>query len=92
MSSKYIDTISIMQVIGNVYNNPQVLDNTDKYNITDEDFVSDFHKIVFGSIYKIYELGANKITIETISDFLSSRPKSEAVFKQEKGEEWLVKH
>lgn len=91
MSSKYIDTISIMQVIGNVYNNPQLLDNTDKYNITDEDFVSDFHKIVFGSIYKIYELGANKITIETISDFLSSRPKSEAVFKQEKGEEWLIK-
>ena len=91
MSSKYIDTISIMQVIGNVYNNPQLLDNTDKYNITDEDFVSDFHKIVFGSIYKIYELGANKITIETISDFLSSRPKSEVVFKQEKGEEWLIK-
>ena len=82
MSSKYNDISSVMQVIGCVYLKPELLDNTDKYNITDEDFVSDFHKIVFGSIYKIYELGANKITIETISDFLSSRPKSEAVFKQ----------
>ena len=91
MSSKYVDTTSITQIIGNVYNNPHLLDNTDKYVITDEDFVNDFHKIVFGSIYKIYELGANKITIETIMDFLSTRPKSEAIFKQEKGEEWIAK-
>jgi replicative DNA helicase len=36
-------------------------------------------------------LGANQITLESISDFLSSRPKSEAIYKQNKGEEWLLK-
>ena len=91
MGSKYTDTTSIMQVIGCVYNNPQLLDYTDKYTITDEDFPDNFHKIVFGSIYKLYELGTKKITLENISDFLSSRPKSEAVYKQQKGEEWLIK-
>ena len=91
MASKYIDTTAIIQVIGCVYNNPQLLDFTDKYTITEEDFPDDFHKIAFGAIYKLYELGTKKITLENISDFLSSRPKSEAIFKQHKGEEWLLK-
>lgn len=91
MASKYVDTTAIMQIIGSVFNNPQILEYTDKYNIVDEDFADEFHKIAFGAIYKIYELGADKITLENISDFLSSRPKSAAVFKQQKGEEWLLK-
>ena len=91
MASKYTDPTAIMQVIGCVYNTPQLLDFTDKYTIVDEDFPDEFHKIVFGSIYKIYELGAKKITLENISDFLSTRPKNEAIFKKQKGEEWLLK-
>ena len=91
MASKYVDTTAIMQVIGSVFNNPQILEYTDKYTIIDEDFVDEFHKITFGAIYKIHELGADKITLENISDFLSSRPKSAAIFKQQKGEEWLLK-
>ena len=91
MASKYIDTTAIMQVIGSVFKNPQILEYTDKYSIVDEDFADDFHKIAFGAIYKIYELGADKITLENISDFLASRPKSAAIFKQQKGEEWLLK-
>ena len=47
--------------------------------------------MVFGAIYKIHELGANKITLENIADFLGSRPKAAALFKQNKGEEWLLK-
>lgn len=89
--SKYYDTTAVLQVIGTVYNNPSLLDETDKYNITDEDFANSFHKIVFGSIYKLYELGAKKITIENIVDFLADRPKLEAEFKQNKGEEWLLR-
>ena len=91
MASKFIDTTAIMQVIGCVYNTPQLLEFTDKYTIVDEDFPDEFHKIAFGAIYKMHELGAQKITLENISDFLSSRPKSAAVFKQQKGEEWLLK-
>ena len=91
MTSKYTDTVSIMQVIGGVYNNPQLLEMTDRYSITDEDFPDPFHRTVFGAIYKLYELGAEKINLENINDFLASRPKSEAIYKQNKGEEWILR-
>ena len=91
MSSKYIDTPSIVQVIGCVYKTPQLLDFGDKYIITEDDFPEQFHKIVFGTIFKLHELGAEKITINSILDYLSTRPKSEAIFIKQKGEEWIGK-
>ena len=91
MGSKYVDTTAVMQVIGCIYNNPKILEYTDKYSIVDEDFSDTFHKTVFGAIYKIHELGANKITLESLSDFFATRPKSAAVYKQGKGEEWLLR-
>ena len=42
MSSKYVDTVAILQVIGTVFTNPQILDCDDKYVITEEDFSEDF--------------------------------------------------
>lgn len=91
MASKYVDVTAIMQVIGCVYNNPQILEFKDKYTITDEDFPDEFHRTVFGAIYKIYELGAKTITLENLADFLSSRPKSAAIYKKNDGDKWLLK-
>ena len=91
MPSKYVDTNAIIQVIGCIYNAPYLLDQEDKYNITEEDFVENFHKILFGSIYRVYELGAKEINLLSIEDYLKGRPKSEAIFKQYKGDEWLLK-
>ncbi len=90
-NSKYVDTPSIVQVIGCVFKTPQLLDYTDKYTVTEDDFPDEFHKIVFGTIYKLHELGAERITLNSIADFLSSRPKNEALFIKQKGEEWLTK-
>lgn len=89
--SKYIDPTAIIQVIGSVFNNPTLLELTDKYFINEDDFPDTFHKIVFGTIYKLYELGTQQITLENISDFLSTRPKSQLIYEQEKGNEWLLK-
>ena len=91
MASKYIDTPSIVQVIGCVFKTPQLLDYSDKYTLTEEDFPDQFHKIVFGTIFKLHEIGSEKIGINNILDYLSSRPKSEAIFIKQKGEEWLLK-
>ena len=82
MASKYIDTTAIMQVIGNVFNNPQLLDFTDKYTITDDDFPNEFHRTVFGAIYKIHGLGAKHIGLENIADFLVAHPKTKLTIKQ----------
>ena len=90
MASKYVDTTAIMQVIGCVFNDPQLLDFTDKYTITDDDFPNEFHRTVFGAIYKIHGLGAKHIGLENIADFFASRPKSAAIYKTNDGEKWLL--
>ena len=91
MPSKYVDTPSIIQVIGCVCKVPQLLDYSDKYILTEEDFPDQFHQIVFGTIFKLHELGAEKISMNSILDYLAARPKYEAVFIKQKGEEWLAK-
>ena len=88
MNSKYEDIPSIIQVIGNIYQTPTLLDN-EKYTFIEEDFTNEFHKILFGSIYNLYKLGAKQITINTIEDYLSQRPKSLAIYKSNKGAEYL---
>lgn len=89
MSSKYVDTAAITQVIGCVFNDSSILDDTDKYIISDQDFVEEFHRIVFGSMYNIHMSGS-AVSIDSIIDYLSNRPKYEAIFKSNKGIEYLA--
>lgn len=89
MTSKYVDIPSIIQVIGCVYNNPHLLDFTDKYHINEEDFSEEFHRVVFGVIYNLFNLGVSSISLTTINDFLETRPKIKAIYDKNKGDEWL---
>lgn len=91
MSSKYVDLPSVIQVIGSIYNNPSLLDSGDKYIFCEEDFTEEFHKILFGSIYNLHTLGAKEITLNAIEDYLNQRPKKMAVYKTNKGAEYLLK-
>ena len=75
MIAKYIDTSAIINVIGNIYNNPNLLDS-EKYHFNEEDFPQEFHKILFGSIYNLHAIGAQEIDIKTIEDYLNNKPKS----------------
>lgn len=88
MSSKYVDIPSTIQVIGNIYQNPSLLDN-DNYKFIEEDFVEEFHRILFGSIYNLHQMGATEITVNTIEDYLNQRPKNLAIYKVNKGAEYL---
>lgn len=91
MASKYVDTSCIIQVIGCIYNNPKLLDYDDKYMFTDEDFPETFHKIIFNTIYKLHELGANEITVPAINDFLSARPKYKVIYDKNDGDKYVLK-
>lgn len=91
MGSKYVDSTAIMQVIGCVYNEPKLLDMQEAYIVTEEDFPEDFHKIVYGTIYKLHESGVKSITLEAINDFLDTKPKKKAIFDVNKGNEYLQK-
>ena len=89
--SNYIDIIAITNVIGNVFNNPKLFEAEDKYFFNEEDFVDDFHKIVFGAIFNLHQLGVSEITLNAIEDYLASRPKKKAIFDTNKGNEYLLK-
>ena len=71
MSSKFIDTTAIMQVIGCIYKHPYLLEQEDKYFFHEEDFTERFHQTLFGSIYNLKMLGANKIDIDDILNYAS---------------------
>lgn len=86
--SSYVDTTAAIQVIGNLYNNPNIFDEADKYNISDNDFVEDFHKIVIGAMYNIH-ISKSDVTLSAIVDYLSNRPKFEAIFKNNKGIDYI---
>lgn len=86
--SKYIDLTSVVNVIGNVFLKPSLLD--DEYPVIEEDFESRFHQILFGAIFKLHELGVKDITLGAIDDFLKVRPKSYAIYQQERGAQWLI--
>ena len=70
MSSKYVDVSANMQVIGDVFINPSLLDLEDKYKFNEQDFPQEFHRILFGSIYNLHQLGAKAISIEDIEKYL----------------------
>lgn len=91
MASKYIDLTAITQVIGCVYNDPSLLDQEDTYVITDEDFPDEFHKVTFGALYTMHDLGVRFYTTETLTDFFETRPKAKATFESQKGYDFLAK-
>lgn len=90
MAKRYVDIPSVIQVIGGIYNNNSLLEN-ENYFFNEEDFTEDFHRIVFGAIYNLHQLGAKEITPNAIEDYLEQRPKKLAVYKANKGPEWLQK-
>lgn len=91
MKSKYIDIASMVQIIGNIYNNPSILDKDDKYKFKEDNFASDFHRIVFGAMYNLYQLGAKSFSIAAIEDYLETRPKAKAEYEVYKGSEYILK-
>ena len=87
---RYVDIPATMQVIGGVYLNNNLFED-EKYHFSEEDFSEEFHKILFGSIYNLYLLGAREVDCTAIEHYLEQRPKAYAVYKNNKGAEYLQK-
>lgn len=87
--SKYNDTTSVVQVIGCILKQPSLLDNEGRYFFNEEDFTNDFHRIVFGAINNLYNMGATNLNTKSIEDYLSSRPTSLGIYKNAQGAKWI---
>ena len=91
MSSKYIDISAITNVIGNIFNNPNLLEAEDKYFFLEDDFVDEFHQIAVEPLINLHKLGAKEFTLNAINDYFATRPRKKAIFDTNKGMEYLVK-
>ena len=89
--NKYYDTTAAIQVIGCVLNNPHLLDDEGIYIFNENDFVNDFHRVIFGSLHNLYNMGTTNLNTKAVEDYLQNRPKSLAIYNANKGAEWLYK-
>ena len=90
-SNKYAEIPNLVQVIGCIFKNPKLLERDDKYKFNEQDFYDEFHQLVFGCMYNLWQLGAKEITLPAIEDYLTQRPKALAIYKTNKGPEFILK-
>ena len=90
-SNKYAEIPNLVQVIGCIFKNPKLLERDDKYKFNEQDFYDEFHQLVFGCMYNLWQLGAKEITLTAIEDYLAQRPKALAIYKTNKGPEFILK-
>ena len=50
--------------------NPSLLDDDGQYFYNEDDFMSEFHRVVFGCIRNLYLMGAKKVTTLDIENYL----------------------
>lgn len=87
--SKYYDVNAAIQVIGDIMNNPSLLDDSSEYAFRESDFCNDFHRIIFGAIYNLHTMGATKISVQAIEDYLRDKEKSMGLYNANNGSDWI---
>lgn len=87
-NAKYVDIPAIVQILGNIFNNPSLLDN-EKYKFSSDDFTEDFHRIIFEAIYNVHIMGAKDVNVNVIEDYLRERPQAFGIYQLNKGREYL---
>lgn len=89
--SRYIDTEACIQLIGCIIKRPSLFDETGVYFFTEEDFTTELHRVIFGSLWNMYQMGAKSFSLKELEEYLNSKPQSKAVYQAQKGAEWFTK-
>lgn len=80
-----IDKRSIMQVLGGLMLNTNLLNRIDKYSFNEEDFGNTFYTSIFGAINNLKVTGLKKVSPIDIDNYLSSRPQLYKIFSDKNG-------
>ena len=84
-----VDRATILQVLGSLMKHPQYLSESDKYNLTPNDFYFRFDKYIFVAIDSLYRNGAEHLTPIDIENYLSTNESAKVIFSKENGIEFL---
>ena len=88
-NNAYLDKRSIMQVLGCLKINPNLLTRTDKYEFNEDDFAEDFYVLIFGVLQNLKAQGLKKIDLLDIDNYLSTRPGAKKLYEDNKGAEYV---
>lgn len=78
-----------LQIFGNLLKNSSILDRTDKYFLTANDFSSSFERRLFAIILTLHSQGARSIGINDIENYLKDIPSTYAIWEKEHGLDYL---
>lgn len=84
-----VDRPTILQIFGSLMKHPQYLSESDRYNLTPNDFFYKFDKYVFVAIDSLYRDGAQNIQPIDVENYLSTNNAAKLIFAQQNGIEYL---
>jgi len=84
-----VDKYTIQQVLGSLIKRPQYLSQSDRYNLSVNDFTSRFEKYLYNAIAELYNQGLKKIQISDIENFLQVNIAAKKCFDDNHGIEYL---
>lgn len=80
-----VDRQTIIQLIGSLMNNPSLLSDVDKYQLTPNDFSETLDRFIFSAIYNLYGNGAEKIHTVDIDNYLSTNVYAKKLIEENNG-------
>lgn len=78
-----------IQIIGSLMKHPQFLSQSDKYNLSPDDFDTKLYKFLFRAIENLYKQGANRIAPADIESYFQTIEVAKTLFERENGVEFL---
>lgn len=81
-STGLVDYRAISQCLGAIIDDPSLLD---EYPFEKEDFVDQFHTLIFSAVSNLYNLGTNIIDIFSIDSYLSGFSEQYKIFNDSNG-------
>lgn len=84
-----VDKNSILQIFGCLMKHPQYLSESDKYQLTLDDFYYKLDKYIFAALENLYRGGANKIQPIDVENYLQTNGAASVIFKKNNGIEYL---
>ena len=77
-----VDKSCVLQIFGSLMKHPQYLSESDKYNLTPDDFYSRLDKYIFVAIDSLYRNGASRIHPIDVENYLNTNENAKNLFKQ----------
>ena len=84
-----VDKSCVLQIFGALMKHPQYLSESDKYNLTPDDFYYRLDKFVFVAIDSLYRNGAERVHPIDVENYLNTNDGARVLFKQLNGIKYL---